>query len=61
MFGVPEFISRLYFEVFLCVTLLCVVLCAMKLAFCVWSRCSGNTEAEDLEMNTCNNVYITTR
>ena len=64
MFGAPEIVSRLFFEVFICMTpilLLLVVLCTMKIASCVWSRCSGNQEAEDLEMNTCNNVYINSR
>ena len=64
MFGAPEIVSQLFFEVFICMTpmiLLMMLLCTMQCASCVWSRCAKNTEAEDLEITTCNNVYINTR
>ena len=64
MSGSQEIVSHLFFEVFICMTpiiLLMMLLCTMQCATCIWSRCSKNTEAEDLEMATCNNVYINTR
>ena len=61
MLGEMEAIFRFLVEVFLSLALLSVVLCAMKIAFCLWSKLFGNTQAEDLEMSVCNSVYLSTR
>ena len=56
-----EAIFRLLIMVFINVALLVVLLCALKIVFCLWSKLSGNTRAEDVEMSVCNSVYLSTR
>ena len=56
-----EAIFRLLILVVLNVALLCVLLCALKIVFCLWSKLSGNTRAEDVEISVCNSVYLSTR